>query len=91
MVTQRWCSVDGKTWTTTIGNTKAEVFLLSNEETYCAVLRPVSGIDEHVGNFSNIKCAKNACMEAIEDAEDIADVEAIMADLDDTIISEVEL
>lgn len=90
MIQQRWCSIDGKTWTTTVGEIKAVVWLEDNEKTYRTNLWWANGASSWEGDYECIKEAKAACIDAIEDAEDIADAEAILADPYDTVISEVE-
>lgn len=91
MIEQRWCTIDGKSWTLTVGDINAIVWLWDDEKTYGANLWWPNGDSSSEGEFDCIKKAKAACLEAIEDAEDIADAMAVLADPDDTIISEVEL
>ena len=91
MIEQRWCTIEGDKWTLTMGDRTAIIWLLDDEETYLANIWQVDGDSAFNGEFDCIKKAKAACMEELEDAEDIADAIAVLADDDDTIISEVEL
>jgi hypothetical protein len=101
MIEQRWCTTDGRSWTLSHGKYWAYVEIIDINNTYLAntgiiTEKPVelSWYDFHnnlwSGTFDCLKKAKSACIESIEDAEDIADAEAILADPYDTVISEVE-
>lgn len=91
MIEQRWCTVEGKEWTLTIGDKTAIVWLDLDEKTYNTNVWWPNGDSAFHGSFDCIKKAKAACIEAIEDAEGIADAMTVLDDPDDTIISEVEL
>lgn len=90
MIPQRWCSIDGKKWTTTVGEIKAAVWLGCDEKTYYTALWWANGALSWEGNYKCIKAAKSACIEAIEDAEDIADAEAVMNEPSEKIVVQPE-
>lgn len=85
MIGQRWCSVDGKSWSRVVGEITAYVWLLEDETTYRSLTWQTDFNSDFHGHFDCLKKAKAACIEAIEDAQDLADAEVVMADGDETI------
>jgi hypothetical protein len=66
MIEQRWCTVDGRSWTITIGDTKAVVHLMDDERTYAPTIW-WSDSSKLIMEISDcIKEAKKACLEVIE-------------------------
>ena len=66
-----WTTIDGKSWSLTIGNRKAVVWLGYNEKTYHANTWRIED-NERLGytdEFDCIEKAKKACLEAIENSK----------------------
>lgn len=60
-----WSSTDGKSWSITIGDTKAEVWLI-DEVFYGATIRWGDKSSSLLPEFDDIKEAKKSCLELIE-------------------------
>ena len=65
MIEQRWCTVDGRSWTITIGDKTAVIWLI-DEECYGASIRWSDGSSTLLEEFGCIKEAKKSCLELIE-------------------------
>jgi uncharacterized protein YciI len=76
-----WTTIDGRSWKFTSGLYTALVWLHIDEKTYHT---NVYADDEILfpGPFDCLKKAKSACLEAIRDAEDLADAEKLMKEDD---------
>lgn len=60
-----WSSTDGKSWSITIGENQATVWLI-NEVSYLAAILWIDGSSTVLEGFGCIKEAKKACLELIE-------------------------
>jgi hypothetical protein len=60
-----WTTIDGRSWSLTIGDKMASVWLI-DEEFYGARVWQINNIPIHLGEFECIKNAKRACVEEIE-------------------------
>ena len=67
---QRWCSIDGKSWTTVVNDITAIVWLDEDEKTYKTNLWWPNSDSAFAGDYDCIKKAKEACLEAIEHVDD---------------------
>ena len=85
MIGQRCCSIDGKSWSSVVGEITANVWLLTDETTYVASISKVNEYPCWGDTFDCLKTAKAACLEAIDDHEDIKDAEAVLADGSETV------
>lgn len=66
MIDQRWCTIDGKSWSITVGNNKAVVQLINDEKTYAPTIW-WSDSSKLIMEISDcIKEAKKSCLELIE-------------------------
>ncbi len=63
-----WTTIDGRSWSLTIGDKKAVVWLMEDEETYGANIWWCDLSKLVLNNFDCIKEAKKACLEEIERA-----------------------
>lgn len=60
-----WSSIDGKSWSLTIGDKKARIRLMMDEKTYMTTTW-LDGDSRIHGTYDCIKRAKQACMDQIE-------------------------
>lgn len=60
-----WSSTDGKSWSKTVGDNQATVWLI-NEVSYMAAILWIDGSSTVLEGFDCIKEAKKACLELIE-------------------------
>lgn len=69
MIDQRWCTIDGKSWTLTQGDWLATVYLCSDEKKYSIFVKKLDPYIDDVlpahGYFNCIKTAKSACIEVL--------------------------
>lgn len=65
MIEQRWCTVDGRSWTITIGDKTAGIWLI-DEECYGAAILWSDKSSSLLPEFDDIKEAKKSCLELIE-------------------------
>lgn len=91
MIDQRWSTINGREWIVSAGNMQAIVCLMPDETTYKTNLWWLNGDSAFLGDFDCLRKAKAACMEELEDAEDLADAISVLSNHDDLIISEMEL
>ena len=69
MIEQRWCTTDGTSWTITIGDKMASVWLRLNNTNYYANVWQINNTPvsfTRFGEFDCIKEAKKACLDEIE-------------------------
>lgn len=68
MIDQRWCTIDGKSWSLTIGDKTASIRLWSDNTTYGACVWQINHYPTTLTNLdtcNDIKVAKAACIKKI--------------------------
>lgn len=86
----QWTTIDGRSWSITIGEKKAEIGLMEDEKTYfCGILwLEDDDLDLWLGKFDDIKLAKKACLDEIERInaqEEAEELSAMFRESDPTI------
>ena len=69
MIDQRWTTIDGKSWSLTIGDKTAQVWLWLDNTTYGTCICQINNIPATLATldtYDDIKKAKQACLDEIE-------------------------
>ena len=85
-----WSSTDGRSWSKTVGDNQATVWLI-NEVSYLAAILWIDGSSTVLEGFDCIKEAKKACLDEIErsnaceaqQAQEAEEASAMFRELDD--------
>lgn len=68
MIDQRWTTTDGRTWSITIGDKKAQVWLWLDNTTYGTCIWQINNAPTTLtclDTYDDIKVAKAACIEVL--------------------------